>query len=157
MVFEQHLHAVDKPQYLAVDGLDESDSSRRFIDLISRIDHANCGLRVVVFSCPLSPISQGFRKARKSIPVLEVPLSNSLVDIRRVATEELKYFVSDGDDFKSEIIDEITSRSQGNFLGATLELKEIISCLRHEDVWTAMREIPDGMHCLYDRMAKSIP
>ncbi|MBE3044903.1 WD40 repeat domain-containing protein, partial [Candidatus Bathyarchaeota archaeon] len=68
----------------------------------------------------------------------------------------MEYFISDDDDFKNEIIDEITSRSQGNFLWATLVLNRIVHCLRPEDIRTALRATPDGMDKLYDRMAESI-
>ena len=155
-IFEPKLRLIDKPYYLVVDGLDESESAKTFIDIISKIGRVNSGLRAVIFSRPLSPISHFFRRAKKMVPVFELPLSNNLVDIRLVATDEMEYFVSDDENFKAEIIDEIASRSQGSFLWATLVLNQIVDCLRHEDVRKALNDAPDGMDRLYDRMAESI-
>jgi WD40 repeat protein len=156
-VFASKLSAMSSELYWVVDGLDESESSRVFIDLISNISKAQKSIRVLFFSRPLSNIKQAIQRAKKRIDVTNMALSDNLKDIRLVATDEMEYFLSNEEfeEFKQDTIEEITSRSQGNFLWASLILKQVISCHRQEEVKRVLRTTPDGMERLYDGMTEA--
>ncbi|KAJ5961036.1 Eisosome protein 1 [Penicillium vulpinum] len=157
-IFASRLSAISSKLYWVIDGLDESESSRTFIDLISNISMSQSNIRVLFFSRPLSNINQAIQRARRHVTITDVALTDNLEDIRLVAADELEYFLS-GDEFehfKHETIEEITSRSQGNFLWASLILKMVVTCHRQEEVKQVLRATPDGMDKLYYRMAEAI-
>ncbi|KAI8633638.1 hypothetical protein F5Y19DRAFT_247067 [Xylariaceae sp. FL1651] len=155
ILFAPRLSILNYDLFWVVDALDESESSRTLIDLMSNIGNSKSKIRVLFFSRPLSKITQSFQKARKRVQVTEIGLRDNLKDIRLAATDELEEFPA-SDDFKQLVIDEITSRSQGNFLWTSLVLKRVLQCFRPEDVRQVLRDAPDGMDKLYNRMADTI-
>lgn len=124
-IFASRVSAIGSELYLVIDGLDESESSRTFIDVISNISMPQSRIRVLFFSRPLPNINQAIQKARRRVTITEVALTDNLEDIRLMASDEMEYFLSGEEfhEFKLEIIEEITSRSQGNFCGPVLSSK----------------------------------
>lgn len=141
--------------YWVIDGVDEADSSKQVVDLISRVGDFKSPIRVLVFSRSLANINKAFQLARKRIHVVDMPLPDNRSDIRMMVAEEVDYLLS-GDDFKAEVVNEITARSQGNFLWASLVAKTLVKCHREEQVRRVLDSTPDGMHHLYDRMMDAI-
>ncbi|CAG8265162.1 unnamed protein product [Penicillium nalgiovense] len=157
-IFASRLSAISSVLYWVIDGLDESESSRSFIDLISNISMSQSNIRLLFFSRPLSNIGQAVNRARRRITITDLALTDNLKDIRLVAADEMEYFLSSGEfeDFKHETIEEITCRSQGNFLWASLILKMVVNCHRQEEVKQVLRTTPDGMDKLYHGMTAAI-
>ncbi|KAK7739100.1 hypothetical protein SLS62_011300 [Diatrype stigma] len=137
--------------YWVIDGIDESDSSKQVVEFISFVGDFKGFVRVLVFSRPLPTINQSFQKARRRTSVPEKALSHNEDDIRLLVSDEIDYLPST-DEFKAETINEIVTRSQGNFLWATLVLKRVINCHRQEQVRQVLETTPDGMAELYGRM-----
>ncbi|KAI1754650.1 hypothetical protein F4782DRAFT_539058 [Xylaria castorea] len=155
LLFATRLSMLNYNLFWVIDGLDESDSSRTLIDLMSNIGQSDSKIRVLFFSRPQVSISYSFQRARKRVQVTEITLRDNLKDIRLAATDELEEFPA-SDEFKQLVVDEITERSQGNFLWTSLVLKHILRCFRPEDVRRVLRDSPDGMDELYGRMADTI-
>ncbi|KAI0602218.1 WD40-repeat-containing domain protein [Biscogniauxia sp. FL1348] len=141
--------------FWAIDALDESESSKQIINLLSRLRDFKCLVKVVAFSRPLPTIKQYFQRARKDVAVVDMELPSNEDDIRLFVVEEIEYIPSD-DDFKAETVKEITERSQGNFLWASLVLKQIVRCHRLDQVRRVLNTAPAGMDDLYDRMLETI-
>ncbi|EAQ90394.1 hypothetical protein CHGG_02329 [Chaetomium globosum CBS 148.51] len=141
--------------FWAFDGLDEAESSKRVIELISRVADFKTPIRVLVFSRPLASINQAFQLAKKKMQIIDMPLPDNRSDIRLMVTQEIDYLMS-GDDFKAAAVDEIVSRAQGNFLWASLVIQRVVNCHREEQVKQVLESTPDGMQELYDRMADAI-
>ena len=137
--------------FWVVDGVDESESSRQVVEFLSNVTDLASYIRILVFSRPLPTINQAFQVAKKRIPVVDMPLPNNVEDIRLVVAGEIDYLPST-DDFKKETVDKIISRSQGNFLLASLMLQRVAGCRRPEQVDQVLDSTPDGMDKLYDRM-----
>lgn len=155
-LFAPRLAVINSHMYWVFDGLDESESTKSFIDLLSNIGSVpNTGIRIIVFSQPLPYIIQAIERAKKLVDVTTISLADNVEDIRLVAKDEMEYFMA-SDEFKQEIIDEVTSRSQGNFLWACLALKKIVRCHHPEDVKRVLQSTPDGMDKMYNRMADDI-
>ncbi|KAL2256576.1 hypothetical protein VTK26DRAFT_1464 [Humicola hyalothermophila] len=76
-------------------------------------------------------------------------------DIRLMVAGEMEYLVS-SDGFRAAAVDEITSRSQGNFLWASLITKQVVSCHRKDQVQRVLDSTPDGTNQLYDRMMDAV-
>lgn len=155
ILFAPRLSLINYDLFWVIDGLDESESSRTLIDLMSNIGQSESKIHVLFFSRPQTKISHSFQRARRRIQVTEIALRDNLKDIRLAATDELEEFPA-SNEFKHLIIDEITERSQGNFLWTSLVLKRILRCFRPEDVRRVLQDAPDDMDKLYNRMADII-
>lgn len=154
-LFAHRLSIFKDDLFWVIDGLDESESSKTLIDLMSNNGQSESKIHVLFFSRPQTNISHSFQRARRRIQVTEIALRDNLKDIRLAATDELEEFPA-GKEFKRLIIDEITERSQGNFLWTSLVLKRILRCFRPEDVRRVLQDAPDDMDKLYNRMADNI-
>ncbi|KAJ5184625.1 Eisosome protein 1 [Penicillium cf. griseofulvum] len=157
-IFVSKLSAIGSVLCLVIDGLDESESSGTFIDLVSNSSMSQSSIRVFIFSRPLSSINQAIQRARKRVTITDITLTDNLKDIRLVAADEMEDFLSNEglEDFKHDIIEEITSRSQGNFLWASLILQMVVDCHRQEEVKQVLRATPDGMVKVYHGMSEAI-
>lgn len=155
-IFAPKLHLFDREIFWVLDGLDESESSKIFFDLVSSIGSVpSSRIRVVIFSRSLPPIIQSVQRAKKRVTLTELALTDNLKDIRLFLDDEMEDFMADAE-AKQQTVDQIAARSQGNFLWASLVTKRVIQCLRSEDVKRALQDIPDGMDKLYRRMAEAI-
>lgn len=144
--------------YLVVDALDEADSSRTLLDFFASLGRVGTGIQILIVSRPLSSIRNSMQRLRKKAPDIifsEMALKNNMEDIRLAAVDEMEDFPGD-DYFKDEVIAEVVSRSEGNFLWASLVLKKVLQCHRQEDVKRVLSGIPDGMDQLYERMVEAI-
>ncbi|KAK9418708.1 putative GPI inositol-deacylase [Seiridium unicorne] len=140
-----------KTFYWVLDGIDESESSRQVVDFLSSINEFQSTIKILLFSRPHFTISQAMQKATTKTHVVELPLGDNKEDIRLTVAEEIIYLASD-DSFKHDTVNKITSRSQGNFLWASLVVKLVASCHRQDQVERLLETTPDGMDKLYDRM-----
>lgn len=144
--------------YLVIDALDEAESSKNLLDLFSSFGSTNASLNIILVSRPLSSIRNSFQRLRKRVPdmnITEMALKDNLEDIRLLATDEMDDFPGQ-DAFKNEVIDEVVSRSEGNFLWASLVLRKVLRCHRQEDIRRVLSGTPDGMDQLYERMVEAI-
>ncbi|ROW01913.1 hypothetical protein VMCG_05519 [Cytospora schulzeri] len=144
--------------YMIVDALDEADSSRTLIDLFASLASVNTRIHMLVASRPLSNIRNSMQRLRKKAPdmvLTELALTNNLEDIRLAAVDEMEDFPGE-DDFKNEVISQVVTRSEGNFLWASLVLNKVLQCHRQEDVKRVLSSTPDGMDQLYERMVEAI-
>lgn len=145
------------PIYWVLDGLDEAESNKPLMEFVSNMGRIYKDIRILIVSRPLASIRQIFQKIQRRTPmtVTEVDLADNLHDIRLVVTDEMEQFPG-SEAFKEEIIEQITSRSEGNFLWASLVLERIADCFRHEDVRRVLQTTPDGMDNLYERMIETV-
>ncbi|KAI0806466.1 hypothetical protein GGR55DRAFT_207786 [Xylaria sp. FL0064] len=140
-----------RASYWVIDGIDESESSRQLVDFLSSISDFKSIIKVLILSRPHFTINQALQQAATKIPVVELPLADNREDIRLAVSEEIIYLASD-ESFKHETVNEITNRSYGNFLWASLVAKLVASCHRQDQVERLLETTPDGMDKLYDRM-----
>jgi hypothetical protein len=101
---------VDKHFRWVIDGLDEAESGKQVVEVLSRISE---------LKRPLANISRAFQFAKKNVSVEDMPFPDTLDNIRLMVTPELDYLIA-SDDFRVEATDEIVARSQGSFLWASL-------------------------------------
>ncbi|TRX93965.1 hypothetical protein FHL15_005043 [Xylaria flabelliformis] len=137
--------------YWVIDGIDESESGRQIIDFLSSTNEFESTIKVLILSRPHFTINQALQRASTKMPVVELPLADNQEDIRLAVSEEIIYLASD-ERFKLDIVNEITTRSHGNFLWASLVVKLMASCHRQDQVEKLLETTPEGMDKLYDRM-----
>jgi WD40 repeat protein len=145
----------DESIYWVLDGLDEAESCKSVVAILSRVGNFASSIHILVFTRPLPGINMAFQRAKKNLHVTDMPLPDNRSDIRLMVAEEIDYLAS-SEDFKAEAVDQITARSQGSFLWATLVTKRVLKCHRKEQVKQVLHSTPDGMQDLYDRMADAI-
>lgn len=144
--------------YLVIDALDEADSARTLLELFSSLGTVQVSIQILIMSRPLSSIRNSMLRLQKKAPNVifsEMALTDNLNDIRLAVTDEMDEFPGE-EEFKQETIKEVVSRSEGNFLWASLVLKRILQCHRQEDVKRVLQSTPDGMDQLYERMVEAI-
>lgn len=157
-VFASRLAKSQNRLYWVVDGLDEADSSKLFLDALSGLHGMKINIRILIVSRPLSTIRNSIQRTRKRAPdiiINEMALEDNLNDIRVAAKDELEDFPGD-EAFKNEVVDQIVLRSEGNFLWTSLVLKKVLQSHRQEDVRKLLDSVPTGMDQLYERMITSI-
>jgi WD40 repeat protein len=141
--------------YWVLDGLDEADSSKRVVELMSRVKDFGSCVRILIFGRPLPNITQEFQVAKKRIEIQNLPLPNNQNDIYSMVAEQIDHLLSN-DSFKAEIVNEVVTRSQGNFLWASLVAQNLAKFRREDQIRRLLDFTPDGMHELYDRMTDTI-
>jgi len=145
--------------YWVIDGVDESNSSKQTIQLLSQSSQFKLPLKILVFSRPLPHIDYAFKKA-KAINIVKMALPENQNDIRKMVTEEIDYLPCENivcaNEFKEQIVNEITSRSQGNFLWASLITQQVVKCHRQDQIKRLLNTMPTGMDQLYHRMMDSV-
>jgi hypothetical protein len=144
-----------EPLYWAIDALDESDSIKIIIGFLSKISTSKVPIRVLIASRKLPEIKTGFDRISSTTIISKLSTDNNQDDIRVYAESEIE-FMEWSDDFKLEVVTEISQRAESNFLWVTLALKEIMQCYSPEDIRNALAEIPPGMDALYKRMEAGI-
>ena len=152
LLFQQQF---SQPLYWVMDALDESEDISTTLELISSISTSKLPIHVLVVSRYTPPISTAFERMNTSMSVLSICADSNIDDIRLYAISELEFFHG-SEDVKRQIVEQIVSRSQGNFLWAHLVLREVMQCHSTEDVEEALQEIPDGMESMYNRMEAAI-
>lgn len=140
--------------YWVLDGIDESESSKQVVELMSATSGFKSPPRILLSSRPLPTIAQCFQVANRRIPVRGFAFSSNK-DIRLFVAEEIEYLPSDKG-FKAQTVNEILERAQGNFLWASLVTKRVLRCHRQEQVTKVLEETPVGMDGLYSRMLRAV-
>jgi hypothetical protein len=83
-----------------------------------------------------------------------IPVDGNREDFRCYIRQELN--IAGEEQYRNGVIDDITERSQGNFLWIHLAVQRINKCLTKWDVDAALKDLPPGMGTLYDRMASEV-
>lgn len=144
--------------YLVIDALDEADLPRALLEMFASLGTVQMSIQILIMSRPLSSIRNSMLRLHKKAPNMmfsDMALTDNLNDIRLAVTDEMDEFPGE-EEFKQDIIKEVVSRSEGNFLWASLVLKRILQCHRQEDVKRVLESTPDGMDQLYERMVEAI-
>ncbi|KAM0444428.1 hypothetical protein ACHAO4_010181 [Trichoderma viride] len=145
------------PVYWVFDALDESDSPKSFIECLKGLAKAKIPIRILILSRNSNAISVGFdRLTRADININRLENSGQLHnkrDIQLLVEEEISH-LGGSDLFRQQLVQNIMSRAEGNFLWTKLVLEEILGCHTEESIQEVLQEIPDDMISLYQRMER---
>ncbi|KAJ4405278.1 hypothetical protein N0V82_010350 [Gnomoniopsis sp. IMI 355080] len=159
-VFEKNLAgaALIRPIYWIIDALDECESPRTFLDCLRDLGGTQIPLKIMILSRITEPISAAFDRMSRDVHVTRLEMTgreHNRQDIRIFLEQEVHH-MRGSPDFKSQLIDRVLARSEGNFLWTKLVLNEISQCHTEEGIDEALEDIPDDMLHLYRRMEKSL-
>jgi WD40 repeat protein len=146
--------SIDRPLYLILDGVDESEAPGSIIRLLSDLQSVAIPLRILVVSRRTHEISSAFQRLGREILVETVHIDGNREDFRYYINLEMDMAAED--DFKSHITEQLLGRSGGNFLWVYLAVQKINACYTRDAVIDALKNLPPGMEALYDRMAEAV-
>ncbi|KAI9369763.1 hypothetical protein BJX61DRAFT_545262 [Aspergillus egyptiacus] len=141
--------------YLVIDALDESDHPQLLVELFQRLSHTPCRIKVLLISREAAVLTEGFDYLATQLPVARLPLESSRRDIRLFVETKIKILRA-APEFKSRLVDKLVTGANGNFLWASLVIREVMKCNTEKDVDETLRGIPSGMEKLYQRMERTI-
>lgn len=162
----------DQPIYWVIDGLDEADDPRVLIRTLLDMSSSLTPIRLLLVSRKTSEIQNSLMKASKTIESDEIKVESHTNDLFSYIQHELELSGDAG--FKQSIEQRLLQGSQNNFLVRHLYLSwprkllmkykkwvrlavdRINRCHRQADIEEALKELPDGMAALYDRMVTAI-
>ncbi|KAK3955687.1 hypothetical protein QBC32DRAFT_395282 [Pseudoneurospora amorphoporcata] len=150
---------LDSTLYWIIDGIDESDSAKDFLELLKSLaTETPLPLNIMVLSRITNNISLEFDRLSQVIPVTRVNMigdERSRHDIELFVTTEMRHMGGSAM-FKESLAHRIVTRASGNFLWAKLVLEEISQCDTEDDIEEALAAIPDAMFELYERMERNL-
>ena len=145
---------MDAPLYWVIDGLEESDSSRLFIKMVSEADFTSLPIRIFVASRMTHSLSSAFQKLSREIQLDIIAHEAQSEDIRSYIDQELELYGNET--FQDRVKDQILESANGNFLWAHLAVQRLNNCHTVANVENVLQRMPPGMEALYDGMAHSI-
>ncbi len=146
------------PLYWVFDALDESESPKALLDLLHTVSQSRTPIRVLIVSRNTESLSNAFNRLTGSAQVglfQKDGRDHNTSDISMFVEEEMKH-MRGSDKLKTQIMQSVLRRAQGNFLWVRLVLEEVSSCHTEQDIRDTLEDIPDGMSQLYQRMEQAI-
>lgn len=140
-----------EPLYWVVDGLEECESPRTAVRLLSEALATPVPIRIALTSRHTSGIEAELKRLPQTSRYAHMMLQGRTVDHEIFITENLELTDTDG-----ELTRRLISSAQGNFLWIKLTVDRINKSYMDAAVEEALRELPPGMEELYDRMAESV-
>lgn len=144
-----------EPLYWILDAIDESDSSKSLLELISKLSSSKVPVRVIVASRRNVILSSAFTRLASSISLEYLSIDNNLRDIRLYVESEMHYMHGNSE-FRDRMIHKVLERADANFLWVHLAVQEILQCHTQDDIGRVLEELPPGMESLYYRMQANI-
>ena len=147
-----------RPLYWVIDALDEADSAKAFLELLQDVSSSKTPIRILVISRETEQISMALERLSRSILVHtfgNVDSKKTQADMRLYVQKELD-FMRGRQDLKSQILESILARADGNFLWVRLVMEEVQHCRTETAIRNALEDIPTGMTALYSRMENGI-
>ena len=144
----------NRPIYIVVDGLDESDSPQTLMALLSSTPPCT-PLRLLIVSRSSPALSSCFDKFPESMPVTRMSAESTGKDIPLFVEKELQS-MRGSTLLRRRVIDEVIQRASGNFLWAQLAVKAVLGCHTQDGIEQVFEKIPIGMQPLYQRIEEAM-
>ncbi len=141
--------------YWVIDTLDESDTPQALVELMQDISKSSPSIKVLLVSRRTPELVQTFHRLSMVVPVISLPIEDTKRDIRAYVENEVQYMQAP-DGFRSQVVQRLIAGADGNFLWASLALKEVLQCNTQKDLDETLESIPTGMENLYRRMEQII-
>lgn len=140
-----------KPLYVVVDGLDECDASPLLLKLLGDASSSKTHLCIMLVSRKTQMLTTCVERLSKVIPLETFSLEDVDEDLRLYVEEEMDTMRGD-QSFKDRVADKILAKADGNFLWATLVMKEVLQCHTETEIEDALNDVPEDLEHLYGRM-----
>ena len=145
--------SLSQPLYWVIDGLEESDTPKTILKLLSDVLSAPVPIRILIISRKTQELTSAFHKAFDGSHLDVLANEGQERDFHHFIDQELN--IPDLS-FKHEVANSILESARGNFLWVHLAIQKINKCMTKADVRRAFEQLPAGMDSLYGRMAQSV-
>ncbi|KAK4238066.1 hypothetical protein C8A03DRAFT_44164 [Achaetomium macrosporum] len=157
LLFKQALFQIDhldRPLYLAIDGVDEADRPASVIKLLADLHLTSLPIRLLLVSRPTDELSSAFEELAMKVKTGTIHIEGNPTDFRAYIDEVMKR--GRAARHREYVTNQLLERAKGNFLWVHLAVQQVKSLLTKEEIETALTKLPSGMEALYDRMALSV-
>jgi WD40 repeat protein len=144
-----------QPHFWIIDALDESADVTILCHLLSRVDK-DVRLRVFISSRPDLTIERLFSQEKFAITVESTSVETSSEDIRLYLGIHAEHLPVESDDDRNSLVAQIVEMSNGNFLWASLVVKELEDSFSQERIAEVLRSVPKGIDDLYSKIIHTI-
>jgi hypothetical protein len=138
-----------------IDALDESDQPQRLVEMLQSVSTALCDIKVLLVSRQTSTLITTFDRVAGTLSLAYLALETTTRDIRLFVETEVRYMRA-APGFKTNLVNKLVARANGNFLWASLAMREVMQCNTEDDIDETLHGIPQGMEQLYLRMERTI-
>ena len=127
---------IQSPQYIIIDEIDECTSGPTLMAMLGKAQ-AKFPIRVLITSRPTLEFRRHFSGWGDGITHYTISDTDSLPGIRTHLDNEMEYLPVSNPQKREKLIEQITSKSQGNFLWVRLVLQEMGQAISEEQVQEA--------------------
>lgn len=144
-----------RPHYWVIDALDEcmSKSIPALVSMLASLSSRN-PLRIFVSSRPGGQLERLLLQEDTRISQIHTGEQGSMDDIKLYL--QSRCYPATNDDASQDLVGEMVSKSNGNFLWAALTVANLEDAYSIEDKQAVLRQIPPEMDEFYSRIASSI-
>lgn len=135
---------ISTPQYWVVDALDECLKYSEIFTLL-KSDRPLFPIRMFITSRRVPEIKRLGQQFRSSLALVDIPVDNTLEDIRRYLESRLDHLPIDTEDEKRTLSRTILTKSRASFLGVRLVLDELQVAWAEQSILEIWEQIPVGM------------
>lgn len=143
------------PIYWVVDALDESDNPEQLVELMRSVSNSLTRIKILLVSRQTPELITNFDRLSTVLSVAYLPLESTKRDIGLFVEKEVGLMRADPE-FKVRLVDKMVRGANGNFLWASLAMREVSQCNTEEDIDETLSGIPSGMEDVYQRMERTI-
>ncbi|KAB5572683.1 NACHT and WD domain protein [Coniochaeta sp. 2T2.1] len=138
-------------QYWVIDAIDECVKHADFFALLKGC-RAQFPFRIFITSRKLADMQKLVRQLGGfTTSTVEIPIADTMADIRLFVQNRIDMLPIDGDDEKAEIAQQILTKSDGSFLWVRLVMEELEGVYGYESILQVLHSIPEGMVPYYQR------
>ena len=144
-----------QPLFWVIDSIDESTRPTALFPLLAKID-AQFPLLVFVTSRPSLALERAL--AHDQIPLYNEVITHdrSLRDIALYVKARAHMFTCESDCAREKLVEGILEKSNGNFLWATLVVRELEGAMSEQRVQDVLESVPEEINELYARIFKQL-
>ncbi|KIW37401.1 uncharacterized protein PV06_10444 [Exophiala oligosperma] len=160
-LFEDMLFArtSDYPLFWIVDGLDESDSASKVLELLENVlSRSKLTIKILATGRRTDKLSLMFRKLQRLVVANEIDgaeHNHNSHDIQLLVDRELE-LMHGSMEHKARLRQDILTRANGNFLWVSLVLEELHKCQTESESQLTLEQIPADMTKMYERMEQLV-
>lgn len=149
----------DHPLFWIVDGLDESESSERVLELLeSVLSRSKMTVKILATGRRTDKLALMFKKLQRLVVAHEIDgaeHNHNSHDIQLLVDRELE-LMHGSMEHKARLRQDILTRASGNFLWVSLVLEELHKCQTESESQLTLEQIPADMTKMYERMEQLV-
>jgi WD40 repeat protein len=142
---------ISEPVYIAVDALDECETSPLLLKLLADLANAQRPIRILLVSRKTQQLLGAFEKLSKTVTLDSLSLDSQQTDLKLYVREEMNSMRGDSA-YRERITSRILEKAMGNFLWAHLVVREVLQCHTQDAVEQALEKVPEDLEMLYEHM-----